>query len=200
MRTTNHQTNLCCLCKQKVTWRTWSVSCTGCLLWKIVKASTKNKMRSLATSRDFTCTICKPNTNQTNFPNVNPIPPPHTDQANQTNKTTNKQPKAPTTPPYNQTKQHLDLKILQLNVNGIRARKTELDNRLANEKPHVVCLQETWLKLSMKPPLFHRYNIAGRKDRFTETTGGGVLILVCDDTPYDPIPNPYHPTKLDPNT
>ena len=89
---------------------------------------------------------------------------------------------------------------MQLNVNGIRSRKIELDHRLATDKPHIVCLQETKLKPNMSAPRFAGYNTAARQDRSLDSPGGGVIILVRDDMSYEPITNPYCASNSDPYT
>ena len=42
---------------------------------------------------------------------------------------------------------------MQTNVNGLRARATELAKRIADEKPHIVAIQETQLTEKQKKHL-----------------------------------------------
>ena len=57
-----------------------------------------------------------------------------------------------------------DLRIMQLNCNGIWPRLTELRSRLGSERPHLVLLQETKLRAGQEAPTFPGYNIAARQD------------------------------------
>ena len=156
------------------------------------------EMKALAKSNNFRCITCSPS-HQTPV-SFNPSSQPanthnaggrhsitHHTSDNRLHKNSSKKPT-------------LGIQILQLNVNGVRIRKAELDFKLAKEQPHVVCLQETRLRPSMDTPRFNRYNVAGRVDRSSEQIGGGVLILVRDDLSYEPLLNPYNGTITDPHT
>ena len=79
------------------------------------------------------------------------------------------------------------LQIMHANVNGIRGRKTELENYLSELKPHVVLLNET--KLCGKPvPRLSGYKTAALRDRTVDKThGGGVCILVSNTVTYSDI-------------
>ena len=73
--------------------------------------------------------------------------------------------------------------IIQMNVDGIRARKAELEHLIVNNRPDILCLQETKLK---KDAVFkiNGYTCV-RKERTTprqgsEARGGGIAILVKD--------------------
>jgi len=71
-----------------------------------------------------------------------------------------------------------ELHVLHANVNGLRARKTELEQYLVETKPHIVLLNET--KLCGKTmPSFAGYKTATLRDRTIDKIhGGGVAILV----------------------
>ena len=89
-----------------------------------------------------------------------------------------------------------ELKVLQWNANGVRARSDELTDFLSRESFHVVCIQETKLQPST------RFRIPGykayRQDRTSTPRsaslvggrGGGVLTLVRDGLPHSPWPLP----------
>ena len=78
------------------------------------------------------------------------------------------------------------ISVLQLNANGIRARRTELSNRVAKSRPNVIAIQETGLDPKLEAVSLSGYNVADRKDR-TDRKGGGSLIYVRDDMPYTTI-------------
>ena len=82
------------------------------------------------------------------------------------------------------------LVLLQTNVNGLRARATELMKRIADEKPHIVAVQETHLTEKQKPPRIQGYNVASRADR-RAGKGGGSLIFVKEGIPYSRPQDPY---------
>jgi exonuclease III len=75
----------------------------------------------------------------------------------------------------------VELRILHMNVNGIRLRKLEVQQYLTEKKPSVVLLNET--KLSGKPmPRFSGYKTAALRDRtINQLQGGGVAILIASD-------------------
>ena len=68
------------------------------------------------------------------------------------------------------------LVLLVWNCYSINSNLIEFKNYIYNNKPHIICLTETWLKLidKFKIPGYKIY----RKDRFGN--GGGVSILICD--------------------
>ena len=64
-----------------------------------------------------------------------------------------------------------ELRVLHANVNGIRARKTEIELYLNDTKPTVLLLNET--KLCGKPmPRFAGYKTAAVRDRIIEKLQG----------------------------
>jgi hypothetical protein len=67
-------------------------------------------------------------------------------------------------PPQDRRRETVPLGIMQLNCNGIMSRLTELRRRIADEKPHVVLLQETLLKATSPNPTVPGYNVAARQD------------------------------------
>ena len=80
-----------------------------------------------------------------------------------------------------------ELRIVLANVNGLRARKTELEQYLSECKPHIVLLNET--KLCGKSfPRFAGYQVAAARDRTAEKTqGGGTAILVSKSVTFSDI-------------
>ena len=69
-----------------------------------------------------------------------------------------------------------DFKIIQLNINGIRNRITELALLTTTEKPKTMTIQETKLNPSLKTPDLLDYT-AISKDRIT-VRGGGLITYV----------------------
>ena len=69
-----------------------------------------------------------------------------------------------------------ELTVFHLNINGLRARRTELEVTLKECDPDIVCLNET--KLNGKaPPTLCGYRLAAMRDRSGErVAGGGVAI------------------------
>ena len=88
--------------------------------------------------------------------------------------------------------QNRNLKILQLNINGIRNKITELKLLLTEENIDVAVIQETRLHPSIKTPEIKDYASA-RQDRQTQTStksklvGGGLIIYVKNDIPFKNI-------------
>jgi len=80
-----------------------------------------------------------------------------------------------------------NLHILDANVNGIRARKTETEQYLTERKPHIVLFNET--KLCGKPmPRFAGFKTAALRDRTNDKIhGGGVAILVSNIVAFSDI-------------
>jgi len=82
--------------------------------------------------------------------------------------------------------------IMQLNINGLRSKRTELEQYLREQSPDIVCLNET--KLNGKtPPRLSGYRCASFRDRdgaLGGVQGGGVAIYVsagmlCSDISPD---------------
>lgn len=61
-----------------------------------------------------------------------------------------------------------------------------MQHLLDNSHPDIICIQETWLKTT-KTAKIGNFQQPIRKDR-TDRDGGGVLIFVKNDLPYDPLP------------
>ena len=72
---------------------------------------------------------------------------------------------------------------MQWNARSIQSRTGDLDVVLRTIQPHVIAIQETWLKDNMSTPSFTNY-ITHRKDRDTGANGGGVLMLIRNNVNY----------------
>ena len=68
-----------------------------------------------------------------------------------------------------------------MNIQCLCARLAELSHHLDMYRPHVVCIQETWLDKSIKDPIVPGYNVCSRRDRHAGNNRGGVLTLVRED-------------------
>lgn len=83
-------------------------------------------------------------------------------------------------------KQNRNLKILQLNINGIQSKFTELQQLLTDENIDIATIQETKLHPSNKTPEIPKY-LCIRQDRptpqsdKTKTNGGGLITYVRED-------------------
>ena len=75
----------------------------------------------------------------------------------------------------NDTQQLDDLKVLQLNINGLRRKSIELAIFMHKHDIKIAAIQETKLDANCKLPTFHNYTII-RKD--CSNTGGGLALLV----------------------
>ena len=161
---TNPGPYFCSVCKIKLHSNTTSVQCKRCNEW--VHFRKTNNCSGLKTIRDynanFTCLSCKNDPLQQN-PNH---PPPTSTQPNLSN--------------------HYDLKILQLNINGIKNKLTELTNFIYNHNIKVVVLQETKLSPNSNTPSIPNFTLI-RRDR--EKEGGGLAIFIHKSIQFTDIPN-----------
>ena len=122
---------------------------------------------------------------------------PNTTTVCDSNNTTSQQPTTTTAsqqPTYQQSKskennqpKNYDLKILQLNCNGIKNKYTELNLWLKENDIKIAAIQETKLTNKSKPPNFPNYTLI-RKDREWDT-GGGLAFLVHETIPFEPLPD-----------
>jgi len=77
------------------------------------------------------------------------------------------------------------LRILQINLAGLRSRQVELLKFLQDEQIDITCMQETNLGGGAEPPRLSGWQLVGRRDRkinrdgqVTSTHHGGVAFLV----------------------
>lgn len=75
------------------------------------------------------------------------------------------------------------LHVVSINIRSLLANIAELRVRLATLKPHIVCLQETWLDESVESVPISGYQVVSRRDRegTAKDDFGGVLVLRRDD-------------------
>ena len=84
---------------------------------------------------------------------------------------------------------HFGLIILLWNSRSLATNVVEFNQLLYNTKPSIVCVTETWFKITSNFN-FKGYNLF-RKDRFG-SRGGGVAILVRQDLVVLPNNFPYY--------
>ena len=73
-----------------------------------------------------------------------------------------------------------ELRILHLNAQSLVDKLVELTGRLRGmcTKPHIICVNETWLHKSIESVPLEGYVVAARRDRSDDPNRGGVLIFV----------------------
>ena len=75
-----------------------------------------------------------------------------------------------------------EISIYLVNVQCLLARLPELIMHLETHRPHIVCVQETWLDESTKEiPEIPGYSKCSRRDRHKGANRGGILTLQRDD-------------------
>ena len=83
--------------------------------------------------------------------------------------------------PSNYTPSDHSLNILQLNINGLQKKTTELSLFLKEHNIHIAALQETKMDPARKLPTIPNYTII-RADRTNH--GGGLSLLVHHNIPF----------------
>ena len=78
-----------------------------------------------------------------------------------------------------------NLKVMQINIRGLKNKKQDLEVLIVDNNPDIICLNETFLKhdQSLKIKGFNTISL----NRQTTTFGGGVMILIKDHIQYDEI-------------
>src|SRR6476469_7734799 len=105
-----------------------------------------------------------------------------------TSNTLNAPPQTQTSATNNPQLRNKQLKILQINVNGIQNKTVELQQLLTQENIDILTIQETKLNSTNKTPQFPHYS-ATRKDN-TSKSGGGLLTYVKDNITFRDAPPP----------
>ena len=111
------------------------------------------------------------------------------------NQITSKQSRSPSTDtnhvkPTTTKKENRNIKILQLNINGIKSKLLELKQLLEEENIDIAVIQETKLHPSSKNPTIPNYSFY-RQDRpmssssiKTKINGGGLIMYIKNNLPY----------------
>src|SRR6476469_4312252 len=105
-----------------------------------------------------------------------------------TSNTLNAPPQTQTSATNNPQLRNKQLKILQINVNGIQNKTVELQQLLTQENIDILTIQEAKLNSTNKTPQFPHYS-AIRKDR-TSKSGGGLHTYVKDNITFTDAPPP----------
>ena len=71
--------------------------------------------------------------------------------------------------------------IYNINIRCLLAHHVELCSILEDLKPHVVCIQETWLNKSVEVKVIPNYIVLSRRDRSEGENRSGILTLVRHD-------------------
>ena len=71
--------------------------------------------------------------------------------------------------------------VYSVNIRCLKSHLSELCFHLEEQKPHVVCIQETWLDKSTKEIEVPGYQVISRRDRHEGENRGGVLTLSRND-------------------
>ena len=178
---------ICCVCQDPMTKRTPSVKCNNCDGWSHwrKKSSALPNCSNLTKPKDYSssylCQKCKGSADNTQLPcdsetNCDPGPPPP--------------PPSPPPPPTNAAHtapaRSYNLKIVQLNVNGLKNKLDELIHWLHKNDVKIAALQETKLHEKSKLPNIPQYNLV-REDRQRDK-GGGVAYLIHESILFEKLP------------
>ena len=73
-----------------------------------------------------------------------------------------------------------ELRVLHLNARSLVHKLAELTARLRcmSTKPHIICVNETWLDKSIESVFLEGYAVAARRDKSDKPNRGGVLVFV----------------------
>jgi len=80
------------------------------------------------------------------------------------------------------------IKLLQLNINGVKNKLTDLKTMIVENQPHIITLNETKLVPNESISLVGYTTI--KNNRLTNNIhshGGGVMILVKNDIKFDKV-------------
>ena len=88
-----------------------------------------------------------------------------------------------------------NLKILQININGLRNKTTELNLLVKSTKPEIITVQETKLNSKLKTPDIPNYSSI-RKDRTTDG-GGGLMTYIHHSITFTEITTPNNNNQIE---
>ena len=169
---------ICPVCSQNITStkRTrGSVQCSSCKEWIHTTCTTLNNIRQHHNT--WVCDRCNTITNTPVTPNTTYTTPsnnPPTHTATTTIPNTSQPLRTNNTPtPHTRTR---NINILQLNVDGLRTKLSEIEQFLHKHNIHIALLQETKLTHTHKTPHIRHYSHI-RTDR-TDGHGGGLITYI----------------------
>ena len=178
----------CCVCQNQLSERFTSVQCSKCKNWCHLRKDKSRDCSKLGNINkykpDYICPTCKTqNTRQTT---QDPPPPPTPSPSPPSPPPAPPPTPSSTPPPTSQPNppKSFNIKILQLNCNGIRNKIAEISKWLIDNNVKIAAFQETKLTKDAK---FEVPNFTSvRKDR-TKNKGGGLLLLVHDSINFSPV-------------
>ena len=68
------------------------------------------------------------------------------------------------------------LRLMHININGLKAKLTELTNYVSEHKPHIICINESKLNKHLAPNI-PDYKVVARRDRAIDLVGGGGVVV-----------------------
>ena len=186
---TSTTTYICPICNKPITTRQYSLLCnhlqspTHWVHKKCTSASIQNYHPA------WTCPLHSHNQTSPTSSNSPTAPPPHSSKATHPHSQQIPPLAAGNPPPKTTSKMNKHLKILQLNINGIKNKSMELQQLMTEENIDIAVIQETKLHPSTKTPTIPNYSFT-RHDRpiptstKSKTNGGGLITYIKKDLPY----------------
>lgn len=104
--------------------------------------------------------------------------------------TITRSPSPATARPHQTDNQNKHLNILQININGIHKKLTELQDLINTKQADIITVQETKLQTHHKTPVIPNYT-PYRTDR-PHKQGGGLVTYIHKTITFSPIPAPQH--------
>ena len=193
----------CAVCKKVSSDRLIAVECSKCENWLHVKCSKLKRATDRRKTHIWIGPCCEPTDPPSSPPQPNPPPQhhpspqqhnPHLPQHNpapQQSVPTLQQPNPLQQQPVPQSSSPddpEDLNILQININGLYGKLTELLDLLNDKNIHICAIQESKLTSKSKAMKTPHYTMV-RKDR-GKNKGGGLVFLVHESIPFQLIPTP----------
>ena len=193
----------CAVCKKVSSDRLIAVECSKCENWLHVKCSKLKRATDRRKTHIWIGPCCEPTDPPSSPPQPNPPPQhhpspqqhnPHLPQHNpppQQSVPTLQQPNPLQQQPVPQSSSPddpEDLNILQININGLYGKLTELLDLLNDKNIHICAIQESKLTSKSKAMKTPHYTMV-RKDR-GKNKGGGLVFLVHELIPFQLIPTP----------
>ena len=169
----------CAICTHKITSYQTSIQCNHTTPHWIHLKCSHIKLKSYSPS--FICHTHQISTPKTP-PHIHNLTQKTFHKHQQTKPTTQNQPTPPLTTPNN-------INIIQLNINSITKKTTELTHLIHKQKIHIITLQESNLNSKHKTPNILNFS-AIRLDRSSSQKGGGLLTYINNNITYSQIPTP----------
>ena len=177
----------CPICSQPLTntrLTRGSVQCNSCKEWIHTTCTTLTSIKQH--NNTWRCSRCNSTTNTSATSNTTTNPPPNTQPSPPNNNTT--QTLLTNTTHTTQTNtsstspRTTNINIVQINIDCIYTKQTELQDYLHKHNIHIALLQETKLKQTQSTPTFPTYSCI-RTDR-PHGQGGGLLTYIHNDIIY----------------